>query len=154
MKASIGIGVLACLIGVPALRAQLVSPATSAAMNSAVAAADREVTLWFGLLRDDQARDAWTRTTPHFKQRMNRETFERVWSPHSGRFQPVVSRRVTAIRYVAPNPPRQPGVVVFDTWVEFRGGTFGGETVALALEAGLWRVSEYAVAPSSNPRDR
>ncbi len=154
MKRSLVLGVLACMAGAPAVAAQLVSSATSAAMSGAVAAADREATLWLGMLRDDRARDAWARTAAHFKQRMNRETFERTWSPHYGRLQPVVARRIAAVRYVAPNPPDQPELVVFDTRVEFRGGTFGGETITLAMAEGAWRVFEYTVAPSSNPKDR
>jgi len=154
MRALTTLGVLLCVWGGRGAAAQLVSPATSGAMQGAIQAADREATVWFGLLRDDRARDAWNRAAPHFRQRINRETFERTWSLHTGRLQPVVARRVTAIRYVVAAPPDRPELVVFDTRVEFRGGTFGGETVTLALGDGVWRVWEYSVAPGSNPRDR
>jgi len=153
MNASFVLGLLLAL-GAHDVTAQLVSPTASAAMNSAIQAADREAILWLGLIRDDRARDAWNRTAPHFKQRINRETFERIWSPHSGRLQPVVSRRNTAVRYIAAALPDQPEMVVFDTRVEFRGGTLGGETITLGLVAGVWRVWEYAVSPGSTPRSR
>ncbi len=154
MRISTTLGAVLCLVCAQGTAAQLMSPATSAAMNGAIQAADREATLWLGLIRDDRARDAWNRTAPHFKQRINRETFERIWSPHSGRLQPVVSRRNTAVRYIAAAPPDQPEMVVFDTRVEFRGGTLGGETITLGLAEGVWRVWEYAVSPGSTPRSR
>lgn len=154
MKVSIALGAILGLVCAQGAAAQLVSPATAAAMNGAIQAADREATTWFGLLRDDRSRDAWNRAALHLRQQINRETFERTWSPHTGRLQPVVARRLTAIRYVIAAPPDRPEMVVFDTRVEFRGGTFGGETVTLALGDGVWRVWEYAVAPGSNPSDR
>ncbi len=129
--------------------AQLVDAAASAAMNGAVAAADREVTIWFNLLRGDDPRAAWERGSPHFKERINRETFIRMWSGSVRSLEPVLKRRLTALRYVPADPPRFPEAVVFDTRVDFRGGTQGGETVTLARgDDGVWRVWEYLVSPT------
>ena len=66
-----------------------------------------------------------------------------------GTLQPIVSRKVTAVRYVPAEPGQNPETVVFDTRLEFQGGTYGGETVAVALQGGAWRVWDYAVSPST-----
>ena len=131
------------------LAGQLVDPATTAAMNAAVVAADREITIWFNLIRGDDPRAAWERGSVQFKERLNREIFVRIWSGSVRSFEPVLKRRVTAVRYVPADPPRYPEAVVFDTRIDFRGGTQGGETVTLARgDDGIWRVWEYLVSPT------
>ncbi len=145
-------GVIVILIAASAatgLEAQLVDKSTIGTMNASVEAAERELVIWFNLVRDGSPRAAWDRSSPHFQQFVLPETWERVWSGVSGSLQPVINRKVTSLRYVPIEPNRYPEAVIFDTRIEFRGGTFGGETVILAQEGGQWRVWEYAVSPST-----
>lgn len=128
---------------------QLVDPATTAGMYAAIGAADRELTIFLNLIKDDDPRAAWERGSPQFKQRINRETFVATWSRAGRGLEPVLKRRLTAVRYVPIDPPNYPEAVVFDTRIDFRGGTQGGETITMARSPdGIWRVWEYLVSPT------
>ncbi len=145
-------GVIWMLIAAAAasnLKAQLVDQSTIGTMNASVAAAERELVAWLNLVRDGSPRAAWERSSMHFQQITRPETWDRVWSGVPGALQPVINRKVTALRYVPVEPNRYPEAVIFDTRIEFRGGTFGGETVIVAQEGGQWRIWEYAVSPST-----
>ncbi len=131
------------------LEAQLIDRATVGAMSTSVAAAEQELVIWFNLVRDGSARAAWERGSPHFQGSVLPETWEHVWSGVADGLQPVINRKVTSLRYVPIEPNRYPEAVIFDTRIEFQGGTFGGETVIVAQEGGRWRVWEYAVSPST-----
>ena len=141
--------VVAVVMSAGRLEGQLVDRATIGTMNSSVEAAERELVIWFNLVRDGSPRAAWDRSSPHFQQFVLPETWEHVWSGVAGGLQPVINRKVTSLRYVPIEPNRYPEAVIFDTRIEFRGGTFGGETVIMAQESGVWRVWEYAVSPST-----
>lgn len=141
--------VLIAAAAASSVEAQLVDRSTIGTMNASVEAAERELVVWFNLVRDGSPRAAWDRSSPHFHQFVLPEIWERVWSGVPGALQPVINRKVTALRYVPIEPNRYPEAVIFDTRIEFRGGTFGGETVIVAHEGGQWRVWEYAVSPST-----
>ena len=131
------------------LEGQLIDRSTIGTMNAGVEAAERELVMWFNLVRDGSPRAAWDRSSSHFQQFVLPETWDHVWSGVADGLQPVINRKVTSLRYVPIEPNRYPEAVIFDTRIEFRGGTFGGETVILAQEGGVWRVWEYAVSPST-----
>ena len=143
--------VLAVAVAVSAgqLEGQLIDRSTVGTMNASVEAAERELVIWLNLVRDGSPRAAWDRGSPHFQQSVLPETWEHVWSGVADGLQPVINRKVTSLRYVPIEPDRYPEAVIFDTRVEFRGGTFGGETVIMAQEGGAWRVWEYAISPST-----
>ena len=131
------------------LEGQLIDRGTIGTMPASIEAAERELVVWFNLVKDGNPRAAWDRGSPHFQQFVLPETWEQAWSGVPGALQPVINRKVTSLRYVPVEPNRYPEAVIFDTRIEFRGGTFGGETIIMAQEAGVWRVWEYAVSPST-----
>ncbi|MFN0180654.1 MAG: DUF4019 domain-containing protein [Gemmatimonadales bacterium] len=142
------IGVLAVLVAAP-LAAQVLDRSAIGGMSDKVIEAEKELTVWLNLIKDGNVTASWERTGPRFKQFFFRETWERAWSGGVGSLQPIVARKLTAVRYVPIEPTRYPEAVVFDTRVEFQGGTFGGETIIVAFQTGRWQVWDYAVSPSA-----
>lgn len=141
------IGLAAVFCAAP-LAAQVLDRSALGGMSDKVTEAEKELTVWFNLIKDGNAAASWERAGPRFKQYFFRETWQRVWSGSVGGFQPILGRKITAVRYVPIEASRYPEAVVFDTKIEFQGGTFGGETIILAFENARWQVWDYAVSPS------
>lgn len=148
MRLVLTVGMGFALTG-PAAAQKLVEQTMAGAMSTSVTGAERELSRFFSVLQAGDSRGAWNQTSPHFKQLIPVENWTQAWSGVVGTLQPVENRRVTAIRYLPAESDRHPEIVAFDTRLEFRGGTFGGETVLVALEDGRWRVWDYAVSPST-----
>ena len=129
--------------------AQQVDQSALGAMGPSVTSAQAELVVWCNLIKDGSARAAWDRASPRLKSIYTVENWQQAWSGVVGTLQPITNRKITAVRYVPADADRNPEAVVFDTRVEFQGETFGGETVVVALEAGAWRVWDYAISPSS-----
>ena len=131
--------------------AQQVDQSALGAMGPSVTSAQAELVVWCNLIKDGSARAAWDRASPRLKSIYTVENWQQAWSGVVGTLQPITNRKITAVRYVPADADRNPEAVVFDTRVEFQGGTFGGETVVVALEAGAGPGTATTAAWSAVP---
>ena len=140
---------VALAVSGPPLAAQTFDRSALNGMSERMVEAEKELTLWLNLIKDGSIAASWERTSPRFKRYFLRETWGRHWSGVIGGLQPVTHRKLTAVRYVPIEANRFPEAVIFDTRIEFQGGTFGGETIIVAYENARWQIWDYAVSPTS-----